>query len=103
MVIRNISNYPIGLVDRKRKERSYTGLMNRTYNKERTNMGEQVVEQVKFKHLNGTDFVITVRLDGLRMLITAIPQKVSNPEAKVIEIPRDEANVFLAEECGDRV
>jgi len=62
------------------------------------------VEVNRVKSITGHSFLVNVRLDSAKLTITASLQgKPSRTEAKVIEIPREEAVELLAEECNNRL
>lgn len=88
-VIKNIGNFPFILSDGSRHKRHTS----RTLEPK-----EQPIEMVRIRHVDGVNLVITLKLGKKSLVISAEYRRGQPP--KLIKIPKQEALLFIEEECG---
>ena len=93
-VIKNLSNYPFIISDRKKKKTNSQSLIPR-------DPSSSIVELSKMKTIDGVSFLITIRMGHDKLQI--IGDTKSKKEIKVIQIERREAIQFIEQECGGKL
>ena len=92
-MIKNLSNYPFIINDRRRKKNS-TIVVGKYGD-------ESNVEMCRVRVIDGISFLVTIRMNPIKLQI--IGDSKDKREIKVIEIERDEALDFLDQECQGKL
>lgn len=89
-VIKNIANFPLIVKDGKRtRKRAFS----RPINLEPTRFIGKDIEIMRLRNVDGTNMVITVKLD--ERWLTILGDLKTDKNVKIIEIPREEALDFI--------